>query len=121
MAARSGLDRGLEATIARLLAIGTYASIGLLLTGTVLMLLEGRSPLDAGPEFDLGAIPGDVLAFRASGFLWLGILGILATPSARVVAALVGYARRGDTRMVAVAGLILVVIVAGIVAGTVAA
>ncbi len=119
-AARATADGLLEAAIARLLTTGTYTSIALLLAGTLLLLLEGRSPLDVGPPFDLGAIAGDVLALRSSGLLWLGILGIVATPSARVVAALVGYARRGDARMAVVAALILVVIAAGVLAGTAA-
>jgi uncharacterized membrane protein len=115
---RADADRGLEATIGRLLAIGTFGSVALLLVGTILMLAEGRSPLDLGPAFDPGWVASDVLALRSPGFLWLGILGILATPSARVVAALLGYARRRDSRMTAVAALILVVLVAGVVAGT---
>lgn len=118
LAARQTADGNLEGTIARLLTVGTYVSIGLLLLGTILMLAEGRSPLDLGPPFDLAAIPGDVLALRSAGVLWLGILAMMATPSARVVAALVGYWRRGDARMAVVSGLILVVLVAGVVAGT---
>jgi uncharacterized membrane protein len=115
--ARRTADGSLEGTIAGLLTAGTYASVVLLLTGTLLLLAEGRSPLDLGPTFDPASIPADVLGLRSAGFLWLGILGLILTPSARVVAALVGYARLGDRRMVTVAALILVVLVAGVVAG----
>ena len=107
----------LEDTIARLLSVGTYASVLLLLIGTLLLLAEGRSPLDLGPAFDPATIVADVASLRSAGFLWLGILGLVATPSARVVAALVGYARRGETRMAGVAALIIVVLAAGVVAG----
>lgn len=116
--ARQTVDGSLEATIARLLTVGTYASVALLLVGTVLLLAEGRSPLDLGPAFDPATIPADVLALRSAGFLWLGILGMIATPSARVVAALIGYGRRGDRRMAAVAALVLAVLVLGVIAGT---
>lgn len=114
---RRAVEAGLEGTIARLLAAGTYASVALLVVGTALLLVEGRSPLDVGPAFDPGSIPADLVALRSAGFLWLGILGLVATPSARVVAALVGYGRLGDRRMAGVAILILVVIVAGVIAG----
>ncbi len=110
-------DAGLEHTIARLLTTGTYVSILLLLVGTLLLLAEGRSPLDIGRGFDPATIIDDLLGLRSSGFLWLGIVGLIATPSARVVAALIGYGRRGDRRMMAVAALILVVLFAGVVAG----
>lgn len=110
-------DVQMEDTIARLLTTGTYASILLLLVGTLLLLAEGRSPLDVGRAFDPAAIVDDLLGLRSAGFLWLGIVGLIATPSARVVTALVGYGRRGDRRMVAVAALILVVLVVGVVAG----
>ena len=115
--ARQTVDGGLEVTIARLLTAGTYGSVGLLVAGTVLLLAEGRSPLDLGPVFDPSQIVADVLGLRSAGFLWLGIVGMIATPSARVIAALLGYARLGDQRMVVVAALILVVLVAGVIAG----
>jgi len=115
--ARTRADGSLEDAIARLLSVGTYASIVLLLVGTLLLLAEGRSPLDLGPTFNPATIAGDLVGLRSAGFLWLGIVGLVATPSARVVVALVGYARLGDARMAAVAGLILVVLAAGVVAG----
>ena len=116
--ARRSIEASLEGTIARLLTGGTYASVVLLVVGTVLLLAEGRSPLDLGPVFDPASIPADLLALRSAGFLWLGILGLVATPSARVVTALVGYGRLGDRRMAGVAILILIVIIAGVIAGT---
>jgi len=115
--ARQSDDGSLEGTIARLLTGGTYASVALLLAGTLLLLAEGRSPLDLGPTFDPASIPADIIGLRSAGFLWLGIIGLILTPSARVVAALTGYARLGDRRMVAVAAMILVVLAAGVVAG----
>jgi uncharacterized membrane protein len=51
-----------------------------------------------------------VLALRPAGFIWLGLAVVVATPAARVLAALVGYARQGDRAMAVVAALILAVI-----------
>ncbi len=108
----------LEQSIARLLTGGTYAAIVLLAIGFALMIASGVSPLSGGPRFDITAIPGDLLALRPTGFLWLGLLVVVATPAARVLASLIGYARRGEQRMVIVAALILAVIALSVVAAT---
>jgi uncharacterized membrane protein len=101
---------GLEQSIARLLSIGIYISIALLAVGVILMLLNGIGPLSGGPAFDLGHVVPDLGSLRPAGFLWLGLLAVVATPSARVAASLVGYARRGERAMAIVAVLILFVI-----------
>lgn len=100
----------LERTIARLLTVGTYVSIGLLTIGLGLMLASGIDPLAGGPALDPARLVPDVLALQPAGFLWLGLLVVVATPAARVGASLVGYARAGERPMVVVAGLILTVI-----------
>jgi uncharacterized membrane protein len=100
----------LERSIARLLTVGTYVSIVLLVAGFALMLATGVSPLAGTPPFDPAAIPADILALHPVGYLWLGLIVIVATPSARVLASLIGYARAGERRMVVVAAAILVVI-----------
>jgi uncharacterized membrane protein len=48
------------------------------------------------------------------GFLWLGLLAVIAAPIARVGVALVAYAREGDRLMVAVSAAILLVIAVAI-------
>ena len=105
----------LEQSIARLLTGGTYAAIALLAVGFALMIATGVSPLSGGPPFDITAIPGDLLALRPTGFLWLGLLVVVATPASRVLASLIGFAQRGERRMVVVAALILLVIALSVV------
>jgi uncharacterized membrane protein len=112
--------RSLESSIARLLTIGTYLSVALLALGVVVLIGTGQSPLDEAPGFDLSRIPRDILDLRPGGLLWLGIIGVISTPAARVVAALVGYVRSGEREMVVIAILILAVIAAGVVTGTAA-
>lgn len=111
----------METTIARVLTIGTYASVGLIALGVVAMAAAGVDPLAPAPAFDAARIPGDLIALRPAGFLWLGILGVLATPASRVGASLVGYLRSGEREMVGVSVAILIVIVAGVVTGFTAA
>ena len=100
----------LEHSIGQVLTVGTYASVVFLAVGVVLLLVAGIGPLSGGPAFDLGSLAGDVVALRPAGFIWLGLLVVVATPSARVAASLVGYTRRGERTMTIVSVLILVVI-----------
>ena len=110
----------LDRTIARLLTIGSYVSIALLVVGVLLMVIVGRSPLDPIPhDFDPGTLVGDILAGRPDGPLWLGLVVLLATPSARVAASVVGYRRSGDRAMAWVGLAILAVVASGVVIGVV--
>jgi hypothetical protein len=73
----------LERSIARVLTLGTYASIGLLVVGFVLMLADGIGPLSGGPDFDPSSLVPDLVALRPAGFIWLGLIAAVATPVAR--------------------------------------
>jgi uncharacterized membrane protein len=113
--ARDPADAGLEHLVGRLLTFGTYASVALLAVGVVALLAAGRSPLDGGPGFEPGSLVSDLVALRAEGFLWLGLVAVIATPSARVLLALVGYLQRRERDMALVAALILGVILLSVV------
>ena len=52
------------------------------------------------PPFDPGKLVPDVIALRGQGFLWLGLLVVVVTPAARVLASLIGFALERDRRMV---------------------
>ena len=108
----------LDVAIARLLTAGTYVSIALLAVGVALMAASGRSPLGGGPAFDPSRLLADLAALRPEGFLWLGLIAAIATPSARVLASLVGYLRRGERAMAGVSVLILAVIVVSVILAT---
>ncbi len=105
-----GLPADLDRSIARLLTIGTFASVALLAVGVVLMFANRIAPLAGGPPFEPGLLVEDVLRLRPAGFLWLGLVAVIATPTARVIASLIGYARRGERAMALVAALILAVL-----------
>jgi uncharacterized membrane protein len=106
---------GLERSIARVLTIGTLLSIALLAIGFVLLLAAGLGPRSSDSGFDPGRLAGDLVAFKPDGFIWLGLLVVVAMPSARVAAALLGYIRRGERDMAIVGVLILAVIAASVV------
>jgi uncharacterized membrane protein len=82
----------LNLTISRVLAVGLFTAVILLVVGAVLTL-TGRGPSPPS-ETSIGDIPRAVAAFEPGGFFDLGLLVLLATPVARVVALGVGFARR---------------------------
>jgi uncharacterized membrane protein len=106
----------LEARISRLLVVGTYLAIGLVLVGVVGMLVAGIDPLAVGapPPFDLRQIPADILALRPEGFLWLGLVAVLALPLGRVIVAGLGFLAARDTRLALVSLAVLLVVTSSI-------
>ena len=106
--------RRFEWRLGRLLIGATYIAAALLLVGVVLMLVAGISPLSGGPALDPGRLVADVLALEPAGFLWLGLIAVIATPVSRVIGAAIGFARTGEPLMTGVAIAILVVIALGV-------
>ena len=101
----------LERTVGLLLGIGSVLSVALLAIGIVGMWATNVGPLDRPfPAFDLARLPRDLASAKATGFLWLGIIAVILTPSVWVMASLVGFAAGGERRMVAVAVVVLAVI-----------
>lgn len=114
-----GRTSGLESTVARLLVAGTYAAMLLVLAGAVLMLAGGVDPTAHGglPGFDAGRIPADLAALRPEGFLWAGILLVLALPLGRVAVAGLAFLVAGDRALAVVSLAVLLVVLASILAG----
>jgi uncharacterized membrane protein len=110
----------LEVGVAHVLQLGTYASVGLIVVGSLLLVASGTSPVAGGPALSLEGLPADLVALRPAGFLWLGILGVLATPAVRVVRALLGFWRRDERSMAGVSLLVLLVIGCGAIVGVMA-
>jgi uncharacterized membrane protein len=114
--ARTAAAYGLEALIARLLVAGLWLAMGLILIGVVLMFATGTDPFDHGaiPPFDLAQIPSEMLALQPAGFLWAGIVLVIALPIGRVVVAGVGFLAAHDRRMALISLLVLLVVLASI-------
>ncbi len=107
--------RRFEHRLGRLLIGVTYLAVGLMVVGLVLLLVNGLSPLAGGPGLDPAELVRDVASLDPAGFLWLGLLAVIATPVSRVVGAVVGFAKRGEPIMAAVSVAILAVIAVGVV------
>jgi uncharacterized membrane protein len=113
---------GAERRIGRLLIALAYVSVALLVGGVVLMLVGGISPLDGGPPLHLDVLFSNLASLDPAGFLWLGLLAVIATPFSQVALAGYAYARERDWAMVRIAIGIFVIIAVGIgaaVTGTV--
>jgi uncharacterized membrane protein len=109
---------GLERTIGLVLAVGTAVGVALLLAGVVAMGVVGVGPLTRPfPAFDLARLPSDLRRLQPAGLVWLGLLVVILTPSARVVASFFGFLAEGDRHMAAVAAGILTVILLGAMLG----
>jgi uncharacterized membrane protein len=106
----------IEGRIARVLSSGAVIAVVLLVIGVGLMVAGGiEADTAAYPAFDPARLIDDLVALRPEGFLWAGILVVIATPVIRVVGELVGFAIRGDRAMAAVAAAILVVVTTSVV------
>jgi len=103
-----------ERRIGRLLIAMTYVAVALLVVGVVLMAAAGISPLAGGPPFDPAAVPAELAAATPAGFLWLGLLAVIATPIVRVIGAAISYGSTAEWTMVAVSVAILAVIALGV-------
>jgi uncharacterized membrane protein len=114
-AGAAGRARATERRLGRLLITATYVSVGLLAIGVVLMIADGISPTSGGPNLDLATLRTQLVALEPAGFLWLGMMVVIAAPIGRVIVAAVAYVREGDWLMVAVSVGILLVIAVGVV------
>ena len=106
---------GAERRIGRLLIAITYVSVALLVVGVALLLGAGISPLAGGPGLDVAGLAGQLTRLEPAGFVWLGLLTVIATPVSRVILAGLVYLRDGDWSMVVVALAILAIIAVGVV------
>ena len=108
----------LEAVIGRLLVVGTWTAMALILVGVLLMFGSGVEPMAHGPipPFDPAQIIPQMLALEPLGFLWAGIVLIIALPIGRVIVAGVGFLAAGDSRLALVSLAVFLVVVASIVA-----
>ena len=117
-AARGDAAYALEAAVGRLLIVGTWLAMGLILAGVVLMFVTGVDPFAHGevPPFEPAQIVPDMLALQPAGFLWAGIVLVIALPIGRVVVAGVGFLAAGDRRLALVSLLVFLVVLVSIIA-----
>ena len=118
--ASTEVAHAIESLVARILVIGTWVAVGLILVGVLAMLASGIDPLTHPPvvAFDLASVPGDIAALRPAGFIWAGILVVMALPIGRVVVAGAGFFAAGERRLALISTLVILVVGLSIVAAS---
>lgn len=100
--------------VSRVLAVGTLLSMAVVLVGVVLILATGHG----GPSGSDGGFLAQITAGKPASIVSLGLLLLVLTPAAELVAALVAFARAGERRYVIVTSLVLVLLAIGVVTAT---
>lgn len=101
--------KGINLTAAHVLTAGLLLAVALLVTGIGLHL-AGFAPKSGSPVSVMD-MPRALAALEPSGFYSLGLIVLLATPIARVVALTVGFARRRSWVFCALSALVFAVLV----------
>jgi uncharacterized membrane protein len=106
----------LEARIGRLMVWAVYTAMALIAIGIGLAIAAGIDPLAYGlaPALDPAGIVSAMVALRPEGFLWAGIVLIIAIPIGRVVVAGIGFLATGERRFALISLLVLLVVLLSI-------
>jgi uncharacterized membrane protein len=106
-------DPGERAVVVRILRGGLWAFVALTAVGLALAWGSGLRARPVAP----GQVPAALLAGRPEGFLAGGVLVLLGTQAARLVALAARFAGEGDRRFAAVAAAVALVLAAGAALG----
>jgi uncharacterized membrane protein len=112
-------DRKVEDLIGNLLRAGVFLSALIVFVGAVVYLARHGGELADyrvfhGEPNQLRTIPGvlrEALAFQGRGIIQLGLLLLIATPVARVVLSIAGFAAERDRMYVGFATIVLVILI----------
>jgi uncharacterized membrane protein len=111
-------DRRVEDLVGNLLRAGVFLAALIVFVGAVFYLARhGKETADYrvfhGEPNPLRTIPGvlrEAFAFQGRGIIQLGLLLLIATPVARVVLSIVGFAAERDRMYVGFATIVLVIL-----------
>lgn len=124
-------DQRLEIAIAALLRIGVLIAAVLVALGGVLEMRHPGAPVPSYTQFhEPGTLPSDAHALTSitgvfrhladpsgASIVELGLLVLIATPIARVIFAVVGFARERDPLYVVISLLVLSILVVSLLHG----
>lgn len=109
------LGTGTNAAVSRVLTIGACVALALVAAGLALGLLHPVSREQPATPFAL--LPATIIRGDPVALASLGLLVLLATPAARVIALGIAYAQRREWLFSVIAALVLVVLAASLVIG----
>lgn len=104
-----------DESLHKLLLIGLYLSVTLILFGLGLALFTHQTISDK--VFPLQSLVSGALAMNASSFLSLGLLVLIATPIIRVVTSFISFLVEKDWRFAAITLVVLATVLVSIILG----
>jgi uncharacterized membrane protein len=112
---RTWTDEDVDRTLGRVLQIGVALSASIVLCGAVIYLAKRLAiapdyRVFRGEPIDLRSVSGilaDARAWSGRGLIQLGLLVLIATPIARVLFSVIGFARQRDWLYVAITLVVL--------------
>jgi uncharacterized membrane protein len=116
-------DRRIENILGNLLRAGVILSAAIVFCGAVLYLVRhGHAPADyrvfQGEPSDLRSVAGivrDAVKFSGRGVIQLGLLFLIATPVARVILSIWGFAAEHDRMYVVFTVIVLAILIFSLV------
>lgn len=122
MAEKRMNDQRLELIIGNLLRAGVLLAAAVVLAGAVLYLVQHHSDTVSYRSFVAGpaslrtvaAIAGSAAHLNSEGLIQFGLLLLIATPVARVLMAVIGFAMERDRLYVVVSLIVLAVLLASL-------
>lgn len=116
---RTWTDKRIENILGNLLRAGVVFSAFIVFCGAVVYLARhGRAPADyrvfQGEPSELRSVPGivrDAADVSGRGIIQLGLLFLIATPVARVIFSIWGFAAEGDRMYVVFTVIVLAILI----------
>ncbi len=108
-------DPGLTRALSRLLLIGLLLAIGLMIVGAILAAVKGSGEVLHATS--LSDFPRLLADGDPTGFLDLGLLVLLATPAARVIALLVAFIRRREWLFAGISAVVVAILALSAILG----
>jgi uncharacterized membrane protein len=120
---RAWTDKRIENILGNLLRAGVVFSAFIVFCGAVVYLARhGRAPADyrvfQGEPSELRSVPGivrDAVDTSGRGIIQLGLLFLIATPVARVIFSIWGFAAEGDRMYVVFTVIVLAILIFSLV------
>lgn len=116
-------EHELQILIGNLLRWGVFISMGIVIVGVLLFLVQkGGHPtdftvFDSSKVFDTNAFFSGLAAFKSEAVITLGVICLILTPVLRVVFAIIGFAMEKDRMYVIISTIVLLVIISSIFIG----
>jgi uncharacterized membrane protein len=118
-------DHEIDVSVAGMLRFGVTLAALVVIAGGILLLLHPFTPIPSyahfqagGPaERTLGGVFEGVRHGHARSIIQVGLLLLIATPVARVVICVVGFARQRDRLYVGISAFVLAVLIYSLTSG----